>query len=60
MRVGGNRKARDFLDSQSDWNDSAPISNKYNCRAAALYKDKVGYGSCQHFKHEKRCICVPL
>ncbi len=43
MKVGGNRKARVFLDSQEDWNDSAPISQKYQSRAAALLKDKVEF-----------------
>ncbi len=41
MRVGGNRKAKDFFASQDDWDDAAPIQRKYNSRAAALYKDKV-------------------
>ncbi len=41
MRVGGNRKAKDFFSSQDDWDDAAPIQRKYNSRAAALYKDKV-------------------
>ena len=43
MKVGGNRKARVFLESQDDWNDNAPISQKYQGRAAALLKDKVGF-----------------
>lgn len=41
MKVGGNRKARDFFDSQDDWDDTAPIQRKYNTRAAALYRDKI-------------------
>jgi len=41
MKVGGNRKARIFLDSQDDWNDSSPISQKYQSRACALLKDKI-------------------
>lgn len=41
MKVGGNRKARDFLDDQDDWNDSAPIQQRYNSKAAALYRDKI-------------------
>ncbi|XP_055846103.1 ADP-ribosylation factor GTPase-activating protein 1 isoform X2 [Episyrphus balteatus] len=41
MKVGGNRKARDFFDDQSDWNDSAPIQQRYNSKAAALYRDKI-------------------
>lgn len=41
MRVGGNKKARIFLESQSDWSPGAPLSGKYNSKAAALYKDKI-------------------
>ncbi len=41
MRVGGNRKARDFLDAHDDWDDCKPMAAKWNCKAAALYKDKV-------------------
>ena len=41
MKAGGNRKARIFLDSQDDWNDSSPISQKYQSRACALLKDKI-------------------
>ena len=41
MKAGGNRKARIFLESQDDWNDSLPISQKYQSRATALLKDKI-------------------
>jgi len=41
MKVGGNRNAKDFFASQSDWNDTANITAKYNSKAAALYKDKI-------------------
>lgn len=41
MKVGGNRKARDFFDSQDDWDDTLPLIDKYNTRAAALYRDKI-------------------
>lgn len=41
MKVGGNRKAREFFELQSDWDDSMTISQKYNTKAAALYRDKV-------------------
>ena len=43
MKVGGNRKAKLFLESYEDWDSDAPITVKYNSRAAALYKDKVGF-----------------
>lgn len=41
MRVGGNRKARDFFDSQDTWDDTDPIAKRYNSLAAALYRDKI-------------------
>lgn len=41
MKVGGNKKAKDFFESQPDWNDSLPIAEKYNTKAAALYRDKI-------------------
>ena len=41
MKVGGNRRAKEFLEAQPDWNPKEPISQKYQSRAAALYKDKV-------------------
>lgn len=41
MKAGGNRKAREFFDAQDDWDDTLPITRKYNTRAAALYRDKI-------------------
>lgn len=41
MKVGGNRNAREFFEDQDDWNDRAPINQKYNSKAAALYRDKI-------------------
>ncbi|XP_037818660.1 ADP-ribosylation factor GTPase-activating protein 1 isoform X1 [Lucilia sericata] len=41
MKVGGNRNAREFFEDQDDWNDRAPITQKYNSKAAALYRDKI-------------------
>ena len=41
MRVGGNSKARQFLQSQSDWKAATSFQEKYNTKAAALYRDKV-------------------
>ena len=41
LQVGGNRKAKEFLSSQPDWNPKEPISQRYQSRAAALYKDKI-------------------
>ena len=41
MKVGGNRKAKAFFNSQSDIHKGMPLIDKYNSRAAALYRDKV-------------------
>ncbi|XP_055942221.1 ADP-ribosylation factor GTPase-activating protein 1-like isoform X2 [Argiope bruennichi] len=41
MKVGGNRKAKQFLESQPDYNSKLPLQDKYNTRAAALYRDKI-------------------
>lgn len=40
-QVGGNTKLRDFFASQSDIRMDMNIRDKYNSRAAALYRDKV-------------------
>lgn len=41
FQVGGNRNANEFFKSQPDWNESLTIEQKYNTKAAALYRDKV-------------------
>ena len=41
MKIGGNKKAKQFLSEQADWSDSAGLAAKYNSRAAALYRDKI-------------------
>jgi ADP-ribosylation factor GTPase-activating protein 1 len=42
MKVGGNRKAKEFLASQPDYNqNSMSLQQRYNSRAAALYRDKI-------------------
>jgi ADP-ribosylation factor GTPase-activating protein 1 len=41
MKAGGNRVARTFFEAQDDWNDSAPISQKYQSKAAALFKVRI-------------------
>lgn len=43
FQVGGNRRAKEFLKSQSDYDHYAPLQQKYNTKAAALYRDKVSY-----------------
>ncbi|XP_065670255.1 ADP-ribosylation factor GTPase-activating protein 1 isoform X3 [Hydra vulgaris] len=41
MKVGGNAKAKEFFQSQSDYKDGMSLTEKYNSRAAALYRDKI-------------------
>ena len=41
MKAGGNYNARSFLEGQPDWAASMPIQQRYNSKAAALYKDKI-------------------
>ncbi|XP_055708060.1 ADP-ribosylation factor GTPase-activating protein 1 isoform X2 [Phlebotomus papatasi] len=41
MKVGGNKRAREFFDTQSDWDETMPIQQRYNTRAAALYREKI-------------------
>lgn len=41
MKVGGNKKAKEFFESQPDYNPNWSIHDKYNSRAAALLRDKV-------------------
>jgi ADP-ribosylation factor GTPase-activating protein 1 len=41
MKVGGNQLAREFFESRDDYDDSMPIQQKYNTKAAVLYRDKI-------------------
>ncbi|XP_070555417.1 ADP-ribosylation factor GTPase-activating protein 1-like isoform X2 [Ptychodera flava] len=41
MKVGGNRKFQSFLESQADYSPSWSFHEKYNSKAAALYRDKI-------------------
>ncbi|CAJ0594184.1 unnamed protein product [Cylicocyclus nassatus] len=41
MKVGGNKKFREFLESQPDYRENWSLHDKYNSRAAALFRDKV-------------------
>ena len=42
MKVGGNDVTREFMKSQPDYNPSWTLQEKYNSKAAALLRDKVG------------------
>lgn len=41
MKAGGNHKFRDFLESQEDYDPCWSMQEKYNSKAAALFRDKV-------------------
>ncbi|CAG9829898.1 unnamed protein product [Diabrotica balteata] len=41
MKLGGNRNARIFFEAQPDWHDDMTLQQKYNSKAAALYRDKI-------------------
>jgi ADP-ribosylation factor GTPase-activating protein 1 len=41
MKAGGNQRAREFFESQKDYQPTWNIYEKYNSRAAALLRDKV-------------------
>lgn len=41
MKVGGNRKAKEFFDSHSDIFPGMSLHEKYNTKTAALYRDKI-------------------
>ncbi|CAG9854749.1 unnamed protein product [Phyllotreta striolata] len=41
MKAGGNRNARVFFEAQPDWDDNMNIQQRYNTKAAALYRDKI-------------------
>lgn len=41
MKMGGNKRFRDFLQSQPDINPDTQFQQKYNSKAAALYRDKI-------------------
>ncbi|KAL0902109.1 hypothetical protein ABMA27_000057 [Loxostege sticticalis] len=41
MMVGGNLKAREFFESQPDYKAGMTIPQKYNTKAAAMYRQKI-------------------
>ncbi|XP_067244865.1 ADP-ribosylation factor GTPase-activating protein 1 isoform X2 [Chanodichthys erythropterus] len=41
MKMGGNRKFRMFLELQDDYDPTWNLQEKYNSKAAALFRDKV-------------------
>eukprot|EP00053_Salpingoeca_punica_P009739 m.87676 g.87676 ORF g.87676 m.87676 type:complete len:388 (+) comp15139_c0_seq3:75-1238(+) len=41
MKVGGNAACKAWFDSQPDYKPNMTLTDKYNTRAAALYRDKI-------------------
>jgi len=41
MKVGGNKKAKNFLAEKADWSQGGSLTSNYNSGAAALYRDKI-------------------
>lgn len=41
MKAGGNAKFRQFLESQEDYDPCWSLQDKYNSKAAALFRDQV-------------------
>ncbi|CAH2035678.1 unnamed protein product, partial [Iphiclides podalirius] len=41
MMVGGNAKAKEFFESQPDYKPDMTIPQKYNTKAAAMYRQKI-------------------
>ncbi|XP_034497236.1 ADP-ribosylation factor GTPase-activating protein 1-like isoform X1 [Ailuropoda melanoleuca] len=41
MKAGGNAKFREFLESQEDYDPCWSMQDKYNSKAAALFRDRV-------------------
>lgn len=41
MKVGGNKNAKLFFESQPDYKPNMSIQQKYNSRCATLYRDKI-------------------
>ena len=41
MKVGGNNKAREFFEEHPGWDARSPITQRYNSKVAALYRDKI-------------------
>lgn len=41
MKAGGNQRAREFFEDQPDWQENQTIQQRYNSKAAALYRDKI-------------------
>lgn len=54
MIIGSNKRAKEFLNSQPDWNDNMPVTSKYNTKAAAIYRDKITIEAKEQLEKEGR------
>lgn len=62
MKAGGNGKFRLFLELQDDYDPNWTLQEKYNSRAAALFRDKVSLACSQiriHTSHSVLCLVLP-
>lgn len=61
MKVGGNRQCKEFFRSQPDYKENWGFQNKWNSKAAALYRDKVPVAlpSTSFFGHFVRFTFLP-
>uniref|UniRef100_A0A2P2I2F6 ADP-ribosylation factor GTPase-activating protein 1-like n=1 Tax=Hirondellea gigas TaxID=1518452 RepID=A0A2P2I2F6_9CRUS len=41
MKIGGNKKALEFLKGETDYDHNSSMQQKYSTKAAALYRDKL-------------------
>lgn len=58
MKVGGNGKAKQFFDSQPDIKPGMSLQQKYNTKAAALYRDKVNTKTFFYLKIHKLVLNI--
>lgn len=62
MKAGGNSKFREFLESQDDYDPCWTMQEKYNSKAAALFRDQVSSEVCVlipcYLKTSKYFVCT--
>lgn len=59
MKAGGNGKFRLFLELQDDYNPNWTLQEKYNSKAAALFRDKVRITAFKQQEYTFKCF-VPV
>ena len=60
MKAGGNGKFRLFLELQEDYDPSWTLQEKYNSKAAALFRDKVIINFTTHFTFRTKFSICPF